>query len=957
MRLSALMDGLPLRPLSSGDAEVVAVTTDSREVGPGALFFAREGWFIDSHQFVGAAAEAGASAVVVTRADAASLAGDLPVYVSDQEDRDLGLVCDRFFSEPTLELKVFGVTGTNGKTSVSYMLEHMLSELGERPAVIGTVSHRFEGRVIPARNTTPDGRMIHGFARESANAGATALVVEVSSHGAVLERIAGVAFDSTGFTNLTADHLDFHKTFDEYSDAKRLLFTKFLRTSKERGKTVNATIFADDAAAKRMVDGVPAGTTVSSVGFESGQRRIEVVENLGAFGQRIRIADVEGVIPIIGEHNAVNAAVAVSMCVDTLGVSVAEALNALERFPGIPGRLERAYAFRTAEPPVFVDYAHSPDAVARVLPVLRGLGAGPTTCVLGCGGDRDVAKRSLMGRAAVEGCDSPVFTADNPRSEDPEKVIDQMLDGLDTAASARVARIPERAEAIDHAIRTGQGPTLIAGKGHETYQEVGGVRFHFDDREEVRRAVRGRRSETETRRVALLAGWSVERIAAACRGSVVRRGDTDCWGPLTTDSRAIERDGIFVALRGERFDGHTFVDAAATAGAGLVIVDDDSAGAEGLSVIRVADTLGALQSLATAVLHEGRRRRGGLRITGITGSNGKTTTKELLAALLGETTLATAGNFNNHIGLPLTAVRLAGGDRTAVLEMGANRVGDIHELVAIGCPDVGVVTSIGAAHLEGFGDLDGVRRAKAGIVAEGVETLVIPHAERAYADWRHDGKSWTFGLERDADLRVVRRAPFGPVRLVGSGSFSGFDVELEFPLPGLHNATNLAAACLGFAATTGALPTEDALERVAGTLELPAGRLRWLEIARRTVIDDAYNANPASMLASLSILQQTVAPRVAVLGAMRELGPASDARHREIGVAAAERADVVVTVGEDARAIAEGASSRLAFDSVDEAGRWLVENVSEGATLLLKASRGSRLERLIPILTDGWGSA
>ena len=957
MKLSALMTGLPLRPLTGGDAEVRAVTTDSREVNGGTLFFAREGWFVDSHRFIEAAVEAGASAVVVTRREAASLAVDVPVYLSEQEDRDLGLVCDRFYEEPTLELKVFGVTGTNGKTSVSYMLEHMLSELGERPAVIGTISHRFEGRVIPARNTTPDGRMIHGFARECIEAGATALVIEVSSHGAVLERIAGVAFDSVGFTNLTADHLDFHKTVVKYRDAKRLLFSKFLTISKTRGKAVNATVFADDAAAERMTDGVPDGTMVSSVGFDAGARRIEIVEKLGALGQRVRIGSAEGILPVIGEHNAVNAAVAVSMCVDTLGIPFDCAVDALRRFPGIPGRLESAYRFRAGEHPVFVDYAHSPDAVARVLPVMRGLGVGETTCVLGAGGDRDAAKRPMMGRAAVDGCDRPVFTADNPRSEDPDAIIDAMCEGIDDPSRAAVYRTPDRGAAIDYAVRTGTGPTLIAGKGHETYQEVSGTRYHFDDREEVRRTVRARRVGSPTGSVPILAGWSADRIARVCGGLITNRGDVDCWGPLTTDSRAIERDGIFVALRGDRFDGHSFLEAIATDGGALAIVEDDTGTPKGLTAICVGDTLRALQRLGSAVLDEGRKRRGGLRVAGITGSNGKTTTKELLAALLGPTTLATAGNFNNHIGLPLTAVRLSASDRTAVLEMGANRIGDIHELADIVCPDVGIVTSIGAAHLEGFGDVDGVRNAKAGIVANGVETLVLPHSELTHPEWGHAGETWTFGGAEGATLRVNRATPFGPVELVGAGRFAEFRAAVSLPLAGEHNASNLAAAMLGFAAITGELPDEETVETALAALRLPDGRLRWLEIAQRTVIDDAYNANPASMLASLSILQQTKPPRVAVLGAMRELGPTSAESHRAVGAAAAERADVVVSVGEDARMIAEGAASAHAFDSVDTAGQWLIDNVPIGATLLLKGSRASRLERMIPVLTDGWGGA
>ena len=762
MMLSSLMQGLPLEHLSGGDSEILALATDSRAVAPGTLFFAREGWFVDSHAFIEAAVQAGASAVVVTKRSAVELAGATPVYLSSQEDRDLGFVCDRFFEEPTQSLKVFGITGTNGKTSVSYMLEHILSELGERPAVIGTVTHRFEGREIPARNTTPDGLMIHGFARESLDAGATALVIEVSSHGAVLERVAGVSFDSVGFTNLTADHLDFHKTFDAYLGAKHLLFTKFLSASVRRGKRVNATVFSDDSAAEPMLEGMAPEATVSRVGFVSGDRRIEVLESLGAAGQRVRFAGAESEIPVVGEHNVANAALAASMCADTVGVPIGDAFRALRGFRGIPGRFELAFNFRGGEPPTFVDYAHSPDAVARALPVLHALGAGPTTCVLGCGGDRDVAKRPMMGAAAVDGADSAIFTADNPRSEDPDTIIDQMLGGVAADRRVSVTRTPDRSEAIEIAVRTSTGPMLIAGKGHETYQEVGGVRFHFDDREEVRRAVRARRAGGKMSEIPLLCGWSAARIAKVCGGSIVRRGDADVWGRLTTDSRAIERDGIFVALRGDRFDGHEFVADVARKGAGLVVVSEGielREVPEGPTVIRVKDSLPALQSLASGLLTEGRARRGGLPVVGITGSNGKTTTKELLAALLGADALATRGNFNNHIGLPLTVATLAAGHGVAVLEMGASQPNDIVKLAEIAHPDVAIVTSIGAAHLQGFGDLDGVRRAKAGVISTGAAPLILPVEESQHDAWNHQGDTWTFGASADSSLRFHRPDP------------------------------------------------------------------------------------------------------------------------------------------------------------------------------------------------------
>jgi UDP-N-acetylmuramoyl-tripeptide--D-alanyl-D-alanine ligase len=268
-------------------------------------------------------------------------------------------------------------------------------------------------------------------------------------------------------------------------------------------------------------------------------------------------------------------------------------------------------------------------------------------------------------------------------------------------------------------------------------------------------------------------------------------------------------------------------------------------------------------------------------------------------------------------------------------------------------PQVAVVTSIGAAHLEGFGDLEGVRRAKAGIVSQGATVLVLPHSEAGHAVWKHVGKTWTFGPEADATLQVIRPDAFGPVSFKGSGAASGIEMTVEFALAGLHNGCNLAAALLAVLASTRVAPSQaDVASRISRT-ELPDGRLRSLTVSNRTVIDDAYNANPASMIASLQLLSGIAGFRIAVLGEMNELGSDAESLHREVGVVAAKNADTVIVIGEPARAIAEGANGHF-FDDLDAAATWLTANVDAGATLLLKASRGANLERIIPMLESGW---
>lgn len=948
MKLSALTAGTPLTALVPGDVEISSIVTDSRAVTPGALFFARQGWFIDAHQFIPGALEAGAAAMVVTRTDAAP--EGVPSYYSEAEDRDLGLLCDRFYASPTASLRVFGITGTNGKTSVSYLLEHMLRAIGERPAVIGTVSHRFEGRVIPARNTTPDGLTIHGFAREAIAMGATCLVLEVSSHGAELGRIAGVAFDVVGFTNLTVDHLDYHETFDRYRAAKQLLFGHYLAASAERGKNTAAVAFeGGDGEGRAMLSAAAAGTA-STLVSRSEDADVQLLDEraLGADGASfvVRIGDrtVSVESTLIGAHNRENVIVALAMLGQVFPERVADAARSVASFRGIPGRFERAFT-DTDVPAVFIDYAHTPDAVARAADVIAGLDARSATIVIGCGGDRDRSKRPTMAEAAASRVSRVILTNDNPRSEDPDAILDEMVAGV--GGRSNVERKANRSDAIGAAVTQAGGPVLIAGKGHERYQEIAGVRYHFDDVEESRRAVRARREQRDIADVPIVSGWTVARIAHAVGGSVVRDAGT-VLRDVCTDTRALEVGDIFFALRGDRFDGHAFVANAVSAGAALVVVEDLNDGsADAPSVVQVEDTTVALQRLGAAILAEARRRRGGVRTLAITGSNGKTTCKEMAAALLGADALATAGNFNNHIGLPLTLVRLAPRHRFAVLEMGANQPNDIAELVAIAAPDVGLVSSIALAHAEGFGDLDGVRRAKAGIAAAGLETLVLPLVERTESAWstaiENADDVVTFGGE-GATMSVTRTSTWGPLSLRGGA--------VPLAVPGLHNAQNLAGTLLAVEALTGRTMNAEQVSAALESLRLPGGRLRRVEVAGRLIIDDAYNANPASMKASLDVLAATDADgaRIAVLGEMLELGGEADALHREVADYATYQCDILVTIGANGRRY--GAEHH--FDNPEDVAAYVAASAPAGSAILLKGSRGARVEAVIPFLRTAW---
>ena len=969
-RLRQLVADLPVRWIVEGDPEITDVTIDSRTVRPGSLFVARQGWYVDSHRFLDAAVKAGAAAVAISREDAADATFPIPVLYVEAEDPFLGLVADRHFGHPTDELVVVGITGTNGKTSVSYIVEHLLVAAGHRPAVMGTVNYRFESLTRPAPNTTPDGVIIHRFAREVADAGATALVMEVSSHGLEIGRIGGVAFDAVGFTNLTQDHLDFHKTFDAYRAAKRKLFDEALAFSQVRGKLPIAVAFTDDPEGPPMLDAAPEGVRGISVSLQNDGADLCVRRrgDWSVSGLDFDLVTPGGVLSgtseLVGEHNLANIGVALGLGRAVSPDALPQMVESLERFPGIPGRFELAARPEPSEPPVFVDYAHTPDAVSRALKVFADIGSPDVTVVLGCGGDRDAAKRGPMARAAVDGASRAIFTDDNPRSEESAAILAAMTQGLDHSQLGEVDVIPDRTDAIALAVEVADTrPVLLAGKGHEPYQEIDGVRFHLDDGEETRRILRARSLAADPGDVPLLSGWDVARIARAMRGRLSQRGPRRPIGALSTDTRTVGAGDLFVALKGERFDAHNFLAAAAESGAGTLVVESAKAVPDAFagSVIVVKDTRAALGHLARALLREARNRRGGLRTIGVTGSNGKTTTKELIAALLraqtGAGVLATHGNFNNDIGLPLTVSRLTPNHRYAVLEMGTNQPGDIELLASIAHPEVALITSVGAAHLERLGSVEGVREEKGRIVrVSSVRAAIVPHAETGMAPWADwippSAELLTFGT--GGTLDASRAGVEGEVTLAGDDRFDALHGTYALRLPGVHQASNLAGAVLAASTLLDAALDREVIASVASNVQLPGGRSRVLEIGGRTVIDDAYNANPASMTAALRWLAGRPGERFAVLGDMLELGEHAARLHHQIGAVAAECADSLVAVGPHGRDVLAGADRGVHVADASAASEWLVEHAEEGAQILLKGSRGMKLERIVDALSEAW---
>lgn len=1005
--LTRLLGGLNhtvIQPGAGGEGTlpcIAAITSDSRQADANGLFVAIAGSERDGHNFIADAVRRGCAAVLVEKGRFAPAKTVVPASVAvvevDDSKEAYAELAEVFFDHPAASLCLVAVTGTNGKTTITYLLEEILAGNGFSVGVIGTVNYRYPvgkgKKVLPAPHTTPGAMQLQGLLREMVDNGVTHVVMEVSSHALAQSRIGNLRFDVAAFTNLTRDHLDYHADMYEYFDTKTLLFTHHLKsgggaviayprgTAEEGSWSGMLALLCRDRGIRTLSCGEHPGADIRLVDCRADLEGNEITVSAPA-GERVLRS------PLVGRYNADNVMTALSVSL-LLQLPFDASCALLENAHGAPGRLQRVAIEGPGSglrPVVLVDYAHTPDALEKVLATLSDLPRRQLFCVFGCGGDRDPGKRPEMGGIAARLCDVVIVTDDNPRSEKPDAIREQVAAGVVAAGMAchpaewLKERGPQekgcivvggRGQAIAMAITAaGRGDiVLLAGKGHEQYQLIGGSKRFFDDRLEA---------------LEVLSGWTLSAVAEATGGRVTEGAGDTLLGKIATDSRQIGHGEIFIALEGERFDGHDFIGQVVEKGAGCLVVSRriEERYAGSVPQVIVPDTLRALGDLAN-YRRRMMRRLGSPVVIGLTGSCGKTTVKEMTAAILARhwppgpdnpdaCVLKTTGNFNNLIGMPVSLLPIGVSHRSAVLEMGMNRPGEIARLAEIAEPDISCITNIHAAHLEGLQSIEGVARAKeelfAGTSPEGV--LVVnaddPLVRGCAATYRQ--RQVTFGLQGEAGgphpdfwATGIEAGPEGLITFIMH--LPGAAIDIHLYAAGVHNVANaLAAAALAW--TAGASPAEIA----AGLSDFRAATRR-MEMLKATagfgLLNDTYNANPASMAAALRTLSQMRAGvTVAILGDMLELGASSAEAHQEIGRLAADLGvDYLGLVGEYAGIVAEAArasgmaANRVAvFADKALAAEWVEGLVRQGhlgagGWVLVKASRGLKLETVVDRLT------
>ncbi|MFM1907196.1 MAG: hypothetical protein RLZZ591_873 [Pseudomonadota bacterium] len=921
---------------------------DSRQVQPGDGFIA----------WPGAATDGAVACLVEQEGVAAFDLSGQSVATYPQLKAATGALAAAFYGDASLELDVLAVTGTNGKTSTAWWVAQALSHLTQVPAqncaMVGTLgigqppAPGAQGlqAVVPTGLTTPDPVQLQQAFRRFVDEGVKACAIEASSIGLQEHRLIGTHIRTAIFTNFTQDHLDYHGNMAAYWQAKRALFA----WSGLRSAVINI----DDAQGAALATELEAsGLDVWTVSCRQSDQRARLqASGLSYTARGLQFTVVEGEeggkahllqTTLIGEYNVSNL-LGVLAAMRTLGVPLVAAVEVCGRLSPVPGRME--CAAEAGMPLVAVDYAHTPDALDQALQALRPLAqqrGGQLWCVFGCGGDRDASKRPLMGAVAAQRADLVLVTSDNPRNELPEAIIAQVLGGV---AGHPVGSEVDRARAIAHAVQTAAPADvlLVAGKGHEDYQDVAGVKRPFSDVAVVRQALQARAQTAPMFTLAQALAW----LPGA---SLVGAGDVAVQR-VHTDTRTLSAGDLFVALKGERFDANDFLAQARAAGAVAAISHSAEALRQaGLPGLVVPDTRLALGELAKAW-----RAQFSLPLIAVTGSNGKTTVTQMLASILrahcGEAALATQGNLNNDIGVPLTLLRLRASHRMGVIELGMNHPGEIAYLAAMTQPTVALVNNAQREHLEFMATVEAVARENGSVISAlaTTGTAVFPALDAYAPVWMAlagDRPVRTFA--EDAEAAVTGQAQWMQGAWLVQAQTPAGAMSCRLHIAGRHNVRNaLAATACALAADVPLAATAAGLE----AFEPVKGRSRalCLTLAGRelTVVDDTYNANPDSVRAAIDVLAELPGPRLLVLGDMGEVGDQGPEFHAEAGAhARACGIDALFCLGEQTRQAVRAFGDARHFDDVEALNAAVLAYLPGASSVLVKGSRFMKMERVV----------
>lgn len=942
MNLKSLFQDINVK-LPQDDLEIFGLTTDSRKVEPGFLFIAIPGVKINGVDFIEQACKNGAVACLIPEGYFPQV-NNIIFLTSSNIRKDTALLAANFYKKQPKN--VVSVTGTNGKTSTVNFCRQIWENLRKKSASIGTLGIIASDFIQYGTMTTPDSITLHKEINDLTEKGVDYLAFEASSHGIEQNRIDGIKISAAGFTNITRDHLDYHKTMENYLNAKLGLFNRNLSS--------NNVVLNSDIPEFNQIKNYCLSKNLNIIDYGVNASSIKILySNPNNNGQNVCLEifnqKYEVKFPLVGRFQLMNALCALGLCIATMkkDENISDYVKQLEFLKGIPGRMEFVGS-RKNSANIYVDYAHTPDALENVLKALRPHTKNKLHVVFGCGGDRDRGKRPQMGAICQQLADIIYVTDDNPRSEEPYEIRSSIL-----AACPNAFNIGERALAIRTAIKNLEsGDTLvIAGKGHEIGQMIKGINHPFDDRIEAKKAI------TDAEKPL----WHSSEIAEATNG---RTGSNfDIYG-ISIDTRTIKEGDLYIALVGENLDGHTFIQQAFEKGACGALVSSIPKEIDTTKLIVVNDTLQALKDIAIAA-----RKRTQAKVIGITGSSGKTSTKEMLRNALSCVGLThyTLGNLNNNIGVPLTLSRMPQNCNFAILEMGINHFGEMTELTNLVKPDFALITMIGNAHCEYFKQPEDTALAKAeifksmnqkGCVLLNADNELFSILEKEAK--KNDLKNiYSFGSNANNYISLLHLSHLqnrNEITVkIGNSIYS-----YQLNIPGKHQVLN----SLGVVGILSLLNV-DMQTCLQGLSLLKPSKGRGEQIIlpcpkdknnTYTLIDDAYNANPESVKAGLNVLGeiQTNGKKIVVLADMLELGEKSNSLHLSIkDYLLSNKIDYFFAVGEKMGILFDevklpGIKTKTSLEMVPN----LIKIIQKDDVVYVKGSNSMKLSILVEKLKE-----
>lgn len=911
--------------IADSSAPLPRPRTDNRELQSGEVFIAIKGSSFDGHDFISEVRSRGAYLCI-------GETGKVEITVSDSR-KAAALYARLYYDDPSHHITLYGITGTNGKTTTSLLLYQMLLQKGYKAAWIGTSGYKIIDKEYPTKHTTPDILQLNEIFFQMRQEGVSHLVMEVSSHALTLDRVYGVEYDFCLFTNLSRDHLDFHRDMDEYFEAKYLLFERAAFSAATC--IINSDSSYGETLLQRLAD---SKCQVISIGHDaSNSLQIKSQETLlhgSSFElyQKDSTASIKIDSPLIGDFN-----------IDNLALACAAVLNSVATLPELPALCQNIKAIRGRIEPVpnqlglgiYVDYAHSPDAITNLLKSVQKFAHKRVITIIGAGGNRDKGKRPLMLKAALSLSDAVFITDDNPRDENPDKIIYEIVKDTNYALPWWIIR--DRAEAIRSAIRLArpQDIVLICGKGHETYQEIKGKRYDFDDYQQALQCSERPTSQKAEDELILALDPLLIRILNKEEPLEMGYTEPQNYYHISTDSRSMQPASVFFALKGENFDGNRF--------ALEVLADPSNLAVSGDADLKHKNLIYAEQpELLMARILQKYLQLFAIYKIAITGSTGKTCTKELMAQVMQSQApvLKTQKNENNIIGLCKTILRISPKHKYGIFEIGTNHFGEIAILADTIMPDAGIILNIGPSHLEYFANEEGVFREKSDLFHRALELRIYPADDPRFE--RYEGKGSSVGFSQNADYRIHKIALEKDFQ-----TFILADTRWRIPYLAPHYVINTS-----FVICT-ALQLGLETDKIQKALNQPINldlRMQIESRAGRHLILDCYNANPVSMQSALEFWRDYLPqlPHIAILGDMLELGESSEMYHQMIGTIILESGEhTLYTIGNHARLYHNEPKHHYAH--VTEFLAKLPHFPLE-AVILVKGSRGIQLEKILPIL-------